>query len=51
MMQRRHDPDKPVPVVLTTHATIERSMRKAVAAIGALKAVAEPPALIRIESF
>jgi homoserine dehydrogenase len=51
MMQRRHDPDKPVPVVLTTHATIERSMRRAVVAIGALKAVAEPPALIRIESF
>jgi homoserine dehydrogenase len=51
MMQRRHDPDKPVPVVLTTHATVERSMKQAVSAIAALKAVAEPPALIRIESF
>jgi homoserine dehydrogenase len=38
-----------VPVVLTTHETTEAAMRAAVARIGELGAVLEPPALIRIE--
>ena len=40
-----------VPVVLTTHETEEAAMRRALARIAKLKAVAEEPCLIRIEAF
>ena len=40
-----------VPVVLTTHETEEARMRRALARIGKLNAVAEEPCLIRIEAF
>jgi len=37
--------------VLTTHVTVEAAMRKALAAIGGLASVLEPPRMIRIEDF
>ncbi len=50
MLQRGRWPGEAVPVVLTTHETSEAAMRAAIARIGALGAVLEAPALIRIES-
>ncbi len=49
MLQRGRDPGEAVPVVLTTHETVESAMRKAVKLIAALDTVTEPPRLIRIE--
>jgi len=49
MLQRGRSPGEAVPVVLTTHETSEAAMRAAIARIGALGAVLEAPALIRIE--
>jgi len=49
MLQRGRSPGEAVPVVLTTHETSEAAMRSAIARIGALGAVLEAPALIRIE--
>lgn len=51
MIQRGRAPGEAVPVVLTTHDCREAAMRAALARIGALEAVLEPPALIRIESL
>ena len=50
MLQRSRSLDEPVPVVLVTHDCREDAMRRALARIGALDAVLEPPALIRIEN-
>jgi homoserine dehydrogenase len=50
MLQRGRAPGEAVPVVLTTHEAPESAMREAIARIGALDAVLEPPALIRIEN-
>ena len=50
MLQRGRSPGEAVPVVLTTHETSEAAMRGAIQRIGALGAVLEPPALIRIEN-
>ena len=49
MLQRGRSPEETVPVVLTTHETEEAAMHRALARIGALQAVREPPRLIRIE--
>jgi len=49
MLQRGRSPGEAVPVVLVTHETGEAAMRGALERIGALGAVLEPPALIRIE--
>lgn len=49
MLQRGRSPDEAVPVVLTTHDTTEASMQNAMARIGALSSVLEPPCMIRIE--
>jgi len=49
MIQRARDPDGPVPVVITTHETEEAGMMKALATIGNLDTVVEPPRMIRIE--
>jgi homoserine dehydrogenase len=38
-------------VVLTTHATVEAAMRRALDRIAALATVLEPPRMIRIEDF
>jgi homoserine dehydrogenase len=51
MIQRGRAPGEAVPVVLTTHVCEEAAMRQALARIGGLEAVLEPPALIRIESL
>jgi homoserine dehydrogenase len=49
VIQRSRSTTEPVPVVLTTHETPEAAMNGALSAIAALKAVAEPPHMIRIE--
>ena len=49
MLQRGRSPGESVPVVLVTHETNEAAMRIALERIGALGAVMEAPAMIRIE--
>ena len=51
MLQRGRSQSGEVPVVLTTHETEEAAMRRALARIAKLKAVAEEPCVIRIEAF
>jgi homoserine dehydrogenase len=51
MIQRGRSESEAVPVVLTTHTTVEAAMQKAMSAIGKLKSVLEPPRIIRIEDF
>lgn len=51
MIQRGRHPTEAVPVVLTTHETEEAAMRRALARIGSLSTVLEPPRMIRIESL
>jgi homoserine dehydrogenase len=48
MIQRRNHPGRPVPVVLTTHPSQEAVLRRALARIGRLGTVVEPPRMIRI---
>jgi len=49
ILQRGHDPGETVPVVMTLHATVEAAAMRALARIGSIDAVVEPPCLIRIE--
>ena len=51
MIQRGRAPGEAVPVVLTTHVTIEAAMRRALAKIATLDTVLEPPRMIRIEDL
>jgi homoserine dehydrogenase len=51
MIQRGRAPGEAVPVVLTTHETEEARMARALARIVVLKAVLEPPRMIRIEAL
>jgi homoserine dehydrogenase len=51
MIQRGRAPGEAVPVVLTTHDTVEAAMRRALDRIAALDSVLEPPRMIRIEDF
>jgi homoserine dehydrogenase len=51
MIQRGRAPGEAVPVVLTTHVTVEAAMRRALEKIGTLDTVLEPPHMIRIEDF
>ena len=51
MIQRGRDPGQPVSVVITTHECSRESMRGASAKIAALKSVAAPPTVLRIERF
>ncbi len=51
MLQHGRAPGGTVPVVLTTHATVEAGMRRALARIAGLPTVLEPPLMIRIEDF
>ncbi|MBI1216837.1 MAG: homoserine dehydrogenase [Alphaproteobacteria bacterium] len=51
VLQRGRDPDQPVPVILTTHETTEQGVQNVAAEIGRLKAVVEPPYVMRIEEF
>lgn len=50
MLQRVRVPGEPVPVVFSTHKTIESDMTAALKAISALDTVTEEPRMIRIES-
>jgi homoserine dehydrogenase len=51
MIQRGRAPGEAVPIVLTTHVTIEAAMQKALDAIAKQTTVLEPPRMIRIEDF
>ena len=51
MLQRGREPEEMVPVVLTTHDTVEAAMKRALARIAALPAMREPPCVIRIEKL
>jgi homoserine dehydrogenase len=51
MIQRGRAPGEAVPVVLTTHVTVEEAMQRAIVRIAALDSVLEPPRMIRIEDF
>ena len=51
MIQRGRAPGEAVPVVMTTHVTVEAAMRRALKKIEALDSVLEPPRMIRIEDF
>jgi homoserine dehydrogenase len=51
IVQRARDPGETVPVVMTLHDTEEGAMNRALARIGAIEAMVEPPRVIRIESF
>ena len=50
LIQRGRSEVEAVPVVLTTHATSEAALRRALDTIAALPAVIEPPRMIRIEN-
>jgi homoserine dehydrogenase len=51
MIQRGRAPGEAVPVVLTTHETEEAAMRRALARIGSLATVLEPPRMIRVDNL
>jgi len=51
MLQRGRSETKAVPVVLTTHETVEAAMLRALDRIGRLESVIEPPCMIRIEEL
>lgn len=51
IIQRTRDPGEPVPVVMTTHDTLESDMNAAAEAIAALDAVVMAPRIIRIEDL
>jgi len=51
LIQRARKPDEAVPIVLTTHQTTEDRLSGALAEIGELSTVLEPPRLIRIETL
>jgi len=51
MIQRGRKPGEAVPVVLTTHDTVEDSMRRALGRIARLKTVREKPRMIRVETL
>jgi homoserine dehydrogenase len=51
MLQRGRSETKAVPVVLTTHETVEAAMIRALERIGRLQSVIEPPCMIRIEEL
>ncbi len=51
MIQRGRAPGEAVPVVLTTHVTVEAAMRRALDRIAGLDTVLEPPRMIRIEDL
>ncbi len=51
ILQRGRAPGETVPVVMTVHDTREAAMKRAIERIKAIRAVVEPPRLIRIEEF
>jgi homoserine dehydrogenase len=51
VIQRGRDPEKPVSIVLTTHAVKRHEMERGAEAIGKLNAIMCKPCLLRIETF
>ncbi|PWR23251.1 homoserine dehydrogenase [Zavarzinia compransoris] len=51
LLQRGRAPGEAVPVVIVTHEVREAALAKALARIGALESVLEPPTMIRIEEI
>ncbi|MBH60897.1 MAG: homoserine dehydrogenase [Alphaproteobacteria bacterium] len=51
VLQRGRDPGEVVPVILTTHVTVEAGMRRALQQIGELELVVESPLMIRVEDL
>jgi len=51
VLQRGQNPGEVVPVILTTHVTVEAAMRKFLQKISELDFVIEPPLMIRIEQL
>lgn len=51
VLQRGRDPESTVPLILTTHDTVEAAMMRVRARLASMPAVVEDPALIRIESL
>jgi homoserine dehydrogenase len=51
MLQRARSSEAAVPVVLTTHTTLEAAIRRALTRIGGLDSVRETPCMIRIEDL
>ncbi len=51
ILQRGRAPGHPVPVILTSHETVEGDMLEAVKKIGGLESSVAPPHLMRIETF
>jgi homoserine dehydrogenase len=51
MIQRGRAPGEAVPVVLTTHATVEAAMRRSLDRIAQMSSVLETPRMIRIEDL
>ncbi|RJF87250.1 homoserine dehydrogenase [Oleomonas cavernae] len=51
LLQRGRAPGEAVPVVIVTHEVEEAAMRRALARMGALATVLEPPTMIRIEEI
>ncbi|MFO1035931.1 MAG: homoserine dehydrogenase [Geminicoccaceae bacterium] len=49
LIQQGRNPGQGVPIVLTSHDTVEAAMTGALAAIASLETVLEPPRMIRIE--
>ncbi len=49
VLQRGRDPGEVVPVILTTHVTVEAGMREALRKIAELEPVVETPLMIRVE--
>lgn len=51
VVQRGHEPDEAVDLILTTHQAAEPAMRSALASIAGLATVLEPPQLLPIMDF
>lgn len=51
VLQRARAPGETVPVVMIIHDTEEAAMMRAMAEIGAISTVVEPPRVIRVEAF
>ena len=51
LLQRGRNPDGTVPVVLTTHETLEEAIQKSVAEFEKLENVVEKPCILPIENF
>lgn len=51
VMQKGHDPENPVSIMIVTHETRQADICAALEAIGQLACTVEPPVLMRIETF